>query len=124
MQALFYLCDVARGGATSFELLDLEVQPQRGRLCLFFPSDLQGERNLWAVHAATPAVDEKWVMQCWFRQFGREQRNRQDAAAEGGGSSAAGVTQVRTATAAPRRKNAGDARAQSEVGLKPCPLPT
>ena len=66
--ALIYLNDVARGGATAFPKLGVEVRPRRGRCLLFFPAFTDGRRDEQTVHAALPAVDEKWVCQMWVRQ--------------------------------------------------------
>ena len=54
--------------ARRWKLPNGEVRPRRGRLVLFFPATMHGERLIEAAHAALPAVDEKWVMQCWIRQ--------------------------------------------------------
>ena len=64
---LCYLNDVARGGATAFPKLGLEVQPKRGRCLLFFPGHLDGRMDERVLHSATPAIDEKWVVQQWVR---------------------------------------------------------
>lgn len=65
---LVYLNDVARGGATTFPNLQLNVQPRQGMALVFFPSTLQGELDRQALHAAMPAVDTKYVSQIWIRQ--------------------------------------------------------
>lgn len=64
---LCYLNDVARGGATSFPSLGVEVRPKRGRCLLFFPGHLDGRMDEQMLHAAMPAVDTKWVTQVWVR---------------------------------------------------------
>lgn len=35
---LCYLNDVPEGGATRFELMDLNVRPRKGKALIFFPS--------------------------------------------------------------------------------------
>jgi prolyl 4-hydroxylase len=65
---LIYLNTVARGGATRFPALNLEVQPVRGMALVFFPSTVDGLLDQMALHAALPAVDIKYVSQIWIRQ--------------------------------------------------------
>lgn len=64
---LIYLNTVQRGGATFFNSLNLRVKPEAGSAVIFFPSKLNGERDLRYLHAAEEAVDEKWVAQIWVR---------------------------------------------------------
>jgi len=71
---LVYLNDVARGGATSFPNLNIEVQPRRGMALVFFPATLDGLLDKMALHAALPAVDVKYVSQVWIRQSNYEGR--------------------------------------------------
>ena len=65
---LIYLNDVPRGGATSFPVLGLNVQPQQGMALVFFPATVDGQLDKLALHAALPAVDTKFVSQVWIRQ--------------------------------------------------------
>lgn len=62
---IVYLNDVAKGGATSFEQLDIRVQPAKGTALLFFPAFADGKPDERTRHAAEPAVDEKWIAQVW-----------------------------------------------------------
>ena len=64
---LVYLNDVASGGETVFPTLGLGVKPKRGRCLLFFPGFEDGRRDERLLHAALPAVEEKWVAQVWVR---------------------------------------------------------
>lgn len=46
MQTMCLLCCVCcQGGATKFDLLDLKVQPQRGKALLFFPAFSGGKSD-------------------------------------------------------------------------------
>ena len=65
---LVYLNDVARGGATSFPNLNLQIQPRQGMAVVFFPATLDGVLDRQALHAALPALDTKYVSQIWIRQ--------------------------------------------------------
>jgi prolyl 4-hydroxylase len=65
---LIYLNDVEEGGETHFPLLDLSIRPEAGKLVVFFPAELDGRLDEKALHAALPAVQEKWVSQVWIRQ--------------------------------------------------------
>jgi hypothetical protein len=64
---LVYLNDVAQGGATRFEHLGVEVQPQKGKALVFFPSTAACMPDNRTLHTATPAEEghEKWVSQLW-----------------------------------------------------------
>ena len=66
---LVYLNDVARGGETSFSKLGYACTPRKGRCLLFCPGLTDGRRDEATLHAALPALDEKWVAQVWVRQF-------------------------------------------------------
>ena len=65
---LIYLNDVARGGATRFPALNLDVQPRRGMAVVFFPATIDGRLDKMALHAAMPAIDTKFISQVWIRQ--------------------------------------------------------
>jgi prolyl 4-hydroxylase len=65
---LVYLNDVARGGATRFPALNLDIQPRRGMALVFFPATIDGYLDKMALHAALPAIDTKYVSQVWIRQ--------------------------------------------------------
>uniref|UniRef100_A0A7S4Q9W8 Fe2OG dioxygenase domain-containing protein n=1 Tax=Alexandrium monilatum TaxID=311494 RepID=A0A7S4Q9W8_9DINO len=62
---LVYLNSVAEGGRTSFPRLGLKVRPERGSALLFFPAFADGRPDPRMLHAAEPAVDEKWIAQIW-----------------------------------------------------------
>ena len=65
---LIYLNSVMRGGATRFPALNMEVQPRQGMALVFFPATVDGLLDKMALHAALPAIDTKYVSQCWIRQ--------------------------------------------------------
>lgn len=65
---LVYLNDVPHGGATAFPTIGIEISPKAGRCLLFFPALTDGRCDEQTLHAARPAVDEKWVAQVWVRQ--------------------------------------------------------
>ena len=63
--------DAANGGATCFRDLGapppLRVRPAAGDALLFFPALYpSGRPDDRTVHAAEPAVGEKWVSQLWL----------------------------------------------------------
>jgi len=66
---ILYLNNVARGGATYFDKLNIRVQPSQGDALLFFPAHsntfLPDDRT---THASEPAIDQKWIVQLWRRQ--------------------------------------------------------
>jgi hypothetical protein len=62
---LMYLNDVAEGGKTSFDWLDVAVQPRKGRAMVFFPAFATSYPDDRTKHAAEDAVDLKWVAQQW-----------------------------------------------------------
>ncbi|KAK9802979.1 hypothetical protein WJX73_002886 [Symbiochloris irregularis] len=63
---LVYLNDVAEGGGTYFEHLDLRVQPRKGMALFFFPAFADGTPDDRALHTAEEALDQKWIMQQWI----------------------------------------------------------
>ena len=65
---LIYLNDVAEGGCTSFPTLKLKIKPKKGMALVFFPSTVDGTLDEAALHAAEPAIDQKYVCQIWIRQ--------------------------------------------------------
>ncbi|CAL8468053.1 g7592 [Coccomyxa elongata] len=62
---LLYLNDVAEGGATHFELLNISVKPKCGKALLFFPAFMDGNPDPRTLHTATNALDTKWIAQQW-----------------------------------------------------------
>jgi prolyl 4-hydroxylase len=75
---LFYLNTVQRGGGTVFRDLSssssssspepLTVQPQQGRLCLFFPAPADGTPDERTLHKGQVAEEEKQIIQIWLHQ--------------------------------------------------------
>jgi hypothetical protein len=65
---LIYLNDVARGGQTAFPTLQFEIAPVKGMAVIFFPATVNGVLDPRALHAALPAIDDKFVSQIWIRQ--------------------------------------------------------
>jgi prolyl 4-hydroxylase len=65
---LMYLNDVGEGGETHFPYMNLKVRPTKGAALVFFPSTVNGELDVQALHAALPAVDTKYVSQVWVRE--------------------------------------------------------
>ncbi|KAM3574796.1 hypothetical protein VYU27_003324 [Nannochloropsis oceanica] len=65
---LIYLNHVVSGGCTHFRCLNLSITPTQGLAVVFFPASLDGCLDDRALHAAEPAIDEKWVSQVWIRQ--------------------------------------------------------
>ena len=68
MTLLIYINDVARGGKTLFNELNLYSKPQKGTALLFFPAFGNGEMDRRVLHEADTVIDEKWVIQIWIRQ--------------------------------------------------------
>jgi len=66
---LIYLNTCEDGGHTSFPTLNVSVKPTKGSALIFFPCKFDGEVDKETLHAALPAVNEKWVSQVWIRQF-------------------------------------------------------
>ena len=65
---LVYLNDVAEGGGTGFDNLDITISPALGKALVFFPCTLDGALDKQALHCAQDAKDTKWVSQVWLRQ--------------------------------------------------------
>lgn len=66
--AIIYLNTCTSGGATRFDKLGLQVQPEQGSVLVFYPSNHEtlvadGRTS----HEAMPAVDEKWIVQLFGR---------------------------------------------------------
>ena len=65
---IVYLNDVARGGETAFDQLDLAVTPAAGSACVFFPARADTHAvDDRTTHESRTAIDEKWVCQLWRR---------------------------------------------------------
>ncbi|XP_045447269.1 prolyl 4-hydroxylase subunit alpha-1 [Melitaea cinxia] len=70
---LFYMSDVAQGGATVFTELGLSVFPQAGAAVFWLNLHPSGEGNLATRHAACPVLrGSKWVSNKWIHQGGQE----------------------------------------------------
>lgn len=66
---LIYLNTLSNvGGKTRFELLDLEISPEKGRAIVFFPGFTDGRQDQKLYHEATATSATKWVSQVWIRQ--------------------------------------------------------
>ena len=66
---ILYLNDVQRGGATSFDKLDIKVQPSQGDALFFYPADPKTLRpDDRTTHESLAAIDDKWIVQLWQRQ--------------------------------------------------------
>ena len=65
---LVYLNDVAEGGATYFDHIQLAVRPRKGDALVFFPANRAGLPDHRTLHTAQQAVagHEKWVSQTWI----------------------------------------------------------
>lgn len=62
-----YLTDVTAGGGTNFDLLNLVVQPKRGRAALWFNLDTNTlQQDPRTRHEASPVIEgEKWAANKW-----------------------------------------------------------
>ncbi|XP_045495201.1 prolyl 4-hydroxylase subunit alpha-1 isoform X1 [Colias croceus] len=70
---LFYMSDVAQGGATVFTELGLSVFPVRGAAAFWLNLHPSGEGDLATRHAACPVLrGSKWVCNKWIHQGGQE----------------------------------------------------
>ncbi|CAH2108424.1 unnamed protein product [Euphydryas editha] len=70
---LFYMSDVAQGGATVFTELGLSVFPRRGAAVFWLNLHPSGEGDLATRHAACPVLrGSKWVSNKWIHQGGQE----------------------------------------------------
>ncbi|XP_046962797.1 prolyl 4-hydroxylase subunit alpha-1 isoform X6 [Vanessa cardui] len=70
---LFYMSDVAQGGATVFTELGLSVFPRRGAAVFWLNLHPSGEGDLATRHAACPVLrGSKWVCNKWIHQGGQE----------------------------------------------------
>jgi len=64
---LMYLNNVAKGGGTLFNNLNIRVQPKEGTALIFFPATMDGKLDSRYLHTAENASDIKWVSQVWLR---------------------------------------------------------
>ncbi|XP_075974422.1 prolyl 4-hydroxylase subunit alpha-1-like isoform X2 [Anticarsia gemmatalis] len=70
---LFYMSDVAQGGATVFTELGLSVFPVKGAAAFWLNLHASGEGDLATRHAACPVLQgSKWVCNKWLHEGGQE----------------------------------------------------
>ncbi|CAH0714461.1 unnamed protein product, partial [Brenthis ino] len=70
---LFYMSDVAQGGATVFTELGLSLFPRRRAAAYWLNLHASGEGDLATRHAACPVLrGSKWVSNKWIHQGGQE----------------------------------------------------
>ncbi|CAK1540610.1 unnamed protein product [Leptosia nina] len=70
---LFYMSDVAQGGATVFTELGLSLFPVKGAAAFWLNLHPSGEGDLATRHAACPVLTgSKWVCNKWIHEGGQE----------------------------------------------------
>ena len=62
---------VARGGATRFTQLGLDVRPRRGMAVVHFPAFRDAASGAWrrdlrTLHEGAEAIDDKWLIATWM----------------------------------------------------------
>lgn len=70
---LFYMSDVAQGGATVFPSLRLSLWPEKGTAAFWHNLHTNGEGDYLTRHAACPVLaGSKWVCNKWLHERGQE----------------------------------------------------
>ena len=104
--ALIYLNEVEAGGGTGFPKLELEVDPQPGRMCIFhdlIPGRSNRHRN--SLHGGLPVVaGEKWACNLWFRERPYQKGPTATSARTGGAPARPGANRTQRRKAKQRRR--------------------
>ncbi|XP_050664932.1 prolyl 4-hydroxylase subunit alpha-1-like isoform X12 [Leptidea sinapis] len=70
---LFYMTDVAQGGATVFVDIGVSVFPVKGAALVWMNLHRSGEGDLATLHAACPVLlGSKWACNKWLHEIGQE----------------------------------------------------
>ncbi|XP_077999578.1 prolyl 4-hydroxylase subunit alpha-1-like isoform X2 [Glandiceps talaboti] len=74
---LFYMSDVAAGGATVFPRIGARLLPEKGTGAFWYNLLQSGEGDYTTRHAACPVlVGSKWVSNKWIHEYGQEFRRQ------------------------------------------------
>jgi prolyl 4-hydroxylase len=67
--AMIYLGEPEAGGGTGFGLLDMEIEPRRGRILIWNNMALDGSPNGWVLHSGQPVEKgTKYIVTKWYRE--------------------------------------------------------
>ncbi|XP_065087046.1 prolyl 4-hydroxylase subunit alpha-1-like [Ochlerotatus camptorhynchus] len=70
---LFYMTDIAQGGATVFPSIRVALQPKKGTAAFWFNLHASGQGDYSTRHAACPVLTgTKWVSNKWIHERGQE----------------------------------------------------